>query len=59
MNTPFDLVDLRLMVRIAAADSLTKGAEAARMEHLRTDLLDHPDVNVDLLAEDARQAASP
>lgn len=47
------------MVRIAAADSLTKGAEAARMEHLRTNLLDHPDVNVDLLAEDARQAASP
>jgi DNA-binding transcriptional LysR family regulator len=31
MNMPFDLVDLRLMVRIAEADSLTKGAEAAHM----------------------------
>ena len=31
MNLPFDLVDLRLMVRIAEADSLTKGAEAAHM----------------------------
>ena len=31
MSLPFDLVDLRLMVRIAEADSLTKGAEAAHM----------------------------
>ncbi len=31
MSIPFDLVDLRLMVRIAEADSLTKGAEAAHM----------------------------
>ncbi len=31
MNLPFDLVDLRLMVRIAEAESLTKGAEAAHM----------------------------
>lgn len=31
MALPFDLVDLRLMVRIAEADSLTKGAEAAHM----------------------------
>ncbi len=31
MNMPFDLVDLRLMVRVAEADSLTKGAEAAHM----------------------------
>ncbi len=29
LNLPFDLVDLRLMVRIAEADSLTRGAEAA------------------------------
>ncbi len=31
MSLPFDLVDLRLMVRIDEADSLTKGAEAAHM----------------------------
>ncbi len=31
MSMPFDLVDLRLMVRIAEADSLTRGAEAAHM----------------------------
>lgn len=31
MSTPFDLVDLRLMVRIAESDSLTRGAEAAHM----------------------------
>jgi DNA-binding transcriptional LysR family regulator len=31
MALPFDLVDLRLMVRIAEADSLTRGAEAAHM----------------------------
>ena len=31
VNLPFDLVDLRLMVRIAEADSLTKGADAAHM----------------------------
>ena len=28
MSSPFDLVDLRLMVRIAESDSLTRGAEA-------------------------------
>lgn len=31
MALPFDLVDLRLMVRLAEADSLTKGAEAAHL----------------------------
>ena len=31
MSSPFDLVDLRLMIRIAEADSLTRGAEAAHM----------------------------
>lgn len=31
MSQPFDLVDLRLMVRIAESDSLTRGAEAAHM----------------------------
>lgn len=31
MSLHFDLVDLRLMVRIAASDSLTRGAEAAHM----------------------------
>lgn len=31
MSLHFDLVDLRLMVRIAESDSLTKGAEAAHM----------------------------
>jgi DNA-binding transcriptional LysR family regulator len=31
MSLPFDLVDLRLMVRIAESNSLTRGAEAAHM----------------------------
>lgn len=31
MALPFDLVDLRLMVRIAESNSLTRGAEAAHM----------------------------
>ena len=35
MPIPFDLVDLRLMVRIAEADSLTQGAEAAH-RHAQT-----------------------
>ena len=30
MSVHFDLVDLRLMVRVAEANSLTKGAEASR-----------------------------
>ena len=31
MSVHFDLVDLRLMVRVAEANSLTKGAEASHI----------------------------